>query len=462
VPGRKLVHDDPFGVANQARTEHFVLYWGDETLIEPHDATDLLAVFEGAWADEIDRMGYPAPASTDRYYFPVYVCNSGGGTPSCLGTAGYFNVDLTGFPYIAVNPNAVVLPDAAGAPLARHEFFHAIQASTGRFAYEGLGAWYFEATAEWASARGAPASPDAGEAVGGYTLLPQLPLNYFDYPDGAPELQELHQYGAFLFPMDLSESFGIELVRDSWTEPGREPDPIEVLRTLLADGGEDLNEVWLDHIAHNAVFDYPDGEDYAAESRRYEALWDGMRIADTAPRHGGSGVVTGASAPYRYGAAQILLEQPADGILQVRVAGRPYGTEGSKANYGARIVRDFGDRIAYVPVPFDGWEGAVEFHTGKEDAIWLVVGAWTPDASRWESEQFPFQWSLEIVDPPEDAATTPAADPPEDDADGPVAVAEAVPAEPGAPGCSCDSGGSPLAVAWFAGILGVRRRRSVA
>lgn len=451
---------DPYGLPNLLESANFVVRWGDGAGIDPADIARLSDAFELAWAVQIDTMDHPAPYGTDGYRFNVYIGDSGSGAPDDLGAAGYYYPDPEGWPMVVVAAITLDIPENADNTAA-HEFYHAIQDTTARYVYDGVSAWYWEATAEWAANETLPWNAYLGSFLFGYLLLPELPVNFFDYPDSGA-LQEYHQYGAFLFPYDLTRTVDWELIRDSWSDTGTEPDPLEVQRAWLAERGLDFDELWLDHLGHNAAYDYPHGESYAASVAAMAPYFpEAVPILQRVPRTGGEGDVAGAEAPRRYGSSTIALDAPVDGVLTVTIEGDEAGSEGSPARIGARIVRvfDAGARIEQVPVPFDGPRGSLVLDgVGDEDTIWLTVGTWTPEwsADRWITEGFGYRWTL-AVDPVEGTGTD-TAEPIEPPVDS-VPPAGSPDAADGPEGCGCASRpGANVSVALLL-VLAARARR---
>lgn len=432
---------DPYALPNAARGTRFVVRWGDQGGISDDEARRLLAAMERAWEVVVDTLGHPAPATTDTTLFNVYVGDTGG--PSGYGAGGYYTVDDEGYPMVVVATSSIRFDPAFADHAGQHEFYHAVQDSTARYAYDGPAAWYWEATAEWAALEIDPTNPYDGPFVFAYLALPGLPVDTFDYPDTGA-LVEYFQYGSFLFPHALGQTYGFELVRDSWTVPGSEGDPLEVLRAGLAERGADLDEAWLDHLARNVGFDYDAGELFRATYDLWASWYpEQSRITAEVAGTGGSGELA-PDALHRYGAANLLLAEPDPGTLEVRLVGADTGDLGSPARYGARVVRERRDGTTEVlAVPFDGAIGALRVPVeGDEAAIWVTVGAWTPerDPLRWTEEGFPLAWSL-VVLPPE--APEPSA---------PRAIAA-----PEACGCDAVSSGAGGAVVGLLMVLARRR-----
>lgn len=445
---------DPYELPNEATSDNFAVHWGSTGNVDAGDADVLLAAFEQAWAVQVEDMAHPAPLTTASWKFNVYVADTGDGAPGSYGAGGYYWVDGDGYPMVVISRWA--LADASvAASTAHHEFYHAVQGSLARFTYQDPGAWFWEATAEWAAIETDPDSEATGTFAFGYLLLPHYSANFFDYPDTGT-LQEYHQYGAFLLPHDLTRQHGWELVRDTWTDPGSEPDPLEVMRGWLAERDADLDALWLDHLAHNAVYDYDAGDRYRDVVEAYEPYFPEASVVVADVRgDGGEGEVEGDLAPRRYGGNTIELKAPWEGTLVVAIEGDRKGSEDSSALWGARVVREWHDgTLEYHEVPFDGRNGALEVErVGEEASIWLAVGAWTEAWSGpgWHDETFAYRWSMTVVEP--EPETTSAS------------VASTGSAEP-ARACGCGHGspgvGLWVAAAWLRGRAGRRPARSPA
>ncbi len=403
LPPGELAQRDAYGVPNVQTSAHFAVRWGNGGAVASAVVDALLASLEDAWTVQVVEMAHPPPVGTDAYLFNVYVGDTGDGAPPGYGTGGYYWVDVDGAPMIVVSNATLAFADSADAT-AIHEFYHAIQGSLDRFPYDGLGAWFWEATAEWAAIETHPTNPDTGSLLFGYLLLPDLAVNDFDYPDSGA-LEEYHQYGAFLLPHYLTTRVvGFELVRDAWVVPGPNEDPLEVLREGLARDGIDFDAVWLDHLAANATYDYPQGEQWQAGVEA-AAQWFGGGRPTTATTVGDGyhepiRVEGPGRAPGRYGYNLIELEAPIPGDLEVWIAGDAQGDAGSPARFVAAIIQVNGGLPTVTPVPFDGATGQLTLPVAGADDLLLVVGAFTPDTAHWQEEAFPYTFTMSIGPPP--------------------------------------------------------------
>lgn len=411
APGAPKAERDPLLLPNSLVSANFRLAWGNTAPFDTADAMSLLTSLEHSWTVEIDELGHPAPMGTEGYLFNVYAGSSGDGAPESNGVAGYYNLDEEGYPMLVIDESLIAEGGTYVEGTAAHEFYHAVQGSTARYSYEGLGAWFWEATATWVMYQVYPDHPDYATFLFGYAFLPHYSANYFDYFDTG-RLEEYHQYGAFVFPHYLTEQVADpSLVRDAWLDPGTEPDPMVVMGELLGARGLDLHEVWLDHVAHDVLWDYEDHENLRAYAEAYVDDYEESAnvVVAQVSALGTDGFVLGpeSATPRRYGSNTIRIATPAPGNLRVRVHGVADGFDDSPAFWGARVVREFADHIEYESVPFElqeFWEGELLVEgVGDEQALWLVVGTWTADPApeTWMTEQFPFEYEVtpEEVEP---------------------------------------------------------------
>jgi hypothetical protein len=401
---------DAYGVPNSRTSEHFVLRWGNARRVDSAALDALLLAFEDAWAVEIEEMGHTRPYGSGEYYFNVYVGDSGSGAPEGHGAAGYYTADVEGWPMIVVGVNTLDSRDYADIT-AVHEFYHAIQGATRRYDYDfsGPSAWFWEATATWASSVVYEENPGYASFLAGYAFLPHKRLNFFDYPDSG-QLQEYYQYGAFIFPLHVSDRLGSwQAVRDTWEDPGDDPDPLAVLRDKVAEQGGDMDALWLDHIARNTTWDYPQGGFFRAAIADWSAFPESRnQVAATLPALGMQGFVDGPSSlPLeRYGSHTLEMRVPQDGRYTFTLQGDALGSLGGTARWGATavVVRSGADP-EYRPVPFDGPRGELVMDDlDGASRVYVALGAWTEDSgARWGVETYDYAYlmSFEPAEAPE-------------------------------------------------------------
>jgi len=465
---------DAYGVtANELLTDNFVFRWGNSGGVTTAEVERLAAAFEETWLIEIDTQGHPLPTGADTWRFNVYIGSSGGGTPTDGGAAGYFWYDSNGWPMIVVGAGTLDNGDYADITAA-HEFYHAIQGGTDRYPYEGDSAWFWEASATWASATVYPDNLNYASFLFGYAFLPHYPANYFNYADSW-NVEDYYQYGAFILPLHLTElTADRSLVREVWTDDGPESDPLSMLQRLMDDRGLDFDEAFLDHAARMATLDYE-------HENAYQAVLDGYArhfsesdnvVADEVDGSTG-GLIDGPSAlsPYRYGYNAIRIDPGDAERLTIEVVGESTGSRGNVAYWGGRVVVEDGRDRTYAPVDFDGTDGTATVSGLNGETVWLVVSPWSRETRDFDRETFSYQYSVtadgeEPVDPgdtgePEDTGDTDVPDDsgtPGSEDSGPLEVGTAQPATFDKEG-GCSSVGLLGGGLWTVGLLAVARRR---
>jgi MYXO-CTERM domain-containing protein len=453
-PSGEREERDAYGeFPNEIEGEHFVVKWGDSGGVDEAGVEALLAAFENAWSVEVEEMGYPAPAYSDAYYFNIYVGDTGSGTPDGYGTSGYYNTDSDGYPMIVVAAETLSDPTWARGT-ATHEFFHSLQDVTDRYDYTGESAWYWEATAMWMEGEVLDGYEDYMAFLYGYALLPELPVYFFDYPDTGA-LQEYHQYGAFIFPRYISEiAADWEVIRDSWVVDLDADTPQDAIATLLADRDIDFADTFGDYAAHNATWDYADGDRYAEWVDYYGDYYraDDHRIVADVDSDGTDGLVAAPddTLPGRMAYNIVAVWRPGNDPLRVSFEGAAEGSRGSPADWRVTVVIDRDGGPEYVPVPLAGDAGDVLVPAAVDaDAVYLVAAAVPVNARADET----FAWSYGFVPEPaaeDDTASDLPRTPDVDGGDGKVA------------GCGCVSTGTPPGALFTAfagmGLLAARRR----
>ena len=421
---------------NSARSDNFVVKWGDDASVDEADVDALLDAFESAWAVEVLDMGHPPPVTTTDYLFNVYLGGTGDGTPPSYGYAGYYYLDGDGYPMVVIGVEGLGDTDVA-ASTAAHEFYHALQDAVERpYPYEGVSAWYLEATAEWASGEALPDNDNYAMFLFGYGLLPELPLSAFDYADTGA-LAEYHQYGAFVFPRYLSEVLGERaMVVDSWVDHGDDDDPVHVLTDALDARGLAIADTFGDFAARNVLWDYEDGRVYGRNVRQAEGWYERTVEVAAVDAEETWAAAPAVTWPARYGYNVVRLRGFEEGTLVVGFDGDDAGTAGSPSAWRTTLVHDAVEGPAYVP-----FEGSVEVEeAGGGD--WYLVAAAVPDSAE-EGETFGWQYQFSVL-------------PPEEDEDPPAGKEE----EQGEPqACGCSSGGMPPSVLVLLGLAAIVRRR---
>ena len=462
----KAERDMYCGSCNTLSSDNFILRWGSG--ITQAQAQDVLDSFEYSWNVEIAQMGYEAPATTDSYLFNIYIGDSGSGTPAGYGAAGYFTGDQQGFPMIVLAKQTVWDEYYLDGTIA-HEFFHALQSRTNRYDYDeyGPGAWYWEATANWAESVVYPDEVGMAYFLVGYTYFPHYPVNFFDYPNESL-LQEYHQYGAFIFPLHLTEiEASNQIIRSSWQDQSALTDPMDVLDKYLQADGTTIEEAWLNHIARMTVMDYRLGNAYEQYLSYYRGYPESQnRYAATVTQSGSNGWTAGPSAtkPQRFGHNTIIARNLSASSMTFAIRGESTGSKGSTAIYGGTVTKVRGNTVTYHPLEFSGRNGDVTLSGIQSgDEYYLTVGVWTSawDPNKIYSETFDYEYRISAVD---GVASEPSGEPANE-----PSVPAGEPSNDLVPGLNDDedvkagcSMVSDLELGWFAGvgILGLYRRRS--
>jgi uncharacterized protein (TIGR03382 family) len=395
LPPAEKLERDAYGVPNSWSSERFVVRWGNGENIEQADVEELAAQFEYAWDKEVDEMQHPAPLTTETYRFNVYIGDTGDGTPDGYGAGGYYNLDREGYPMIVI-PYDSFRDLNYVETVTPHEFYHAIQDATGSYSYSGEGAWYWEATAVWIEPYVNQGELSYADFLPGVALLSYLPIHFFDYPDRG-QLQEYHQYGAFIFPRYLSEQvLDWTAIRDSWVEP-QGTTPLSSLWNQLAEAGLEPEEVFGDFTAHNAAWDYEDGNYYARVVDQYAGWYGFGQEVDILPG-GGTGDFIEApedTRPESLGYNVVAYRNPPAGPILVELGLDLVGDRGSEGAWEVRVVVE-GETIEYSRLDVvDGlasWSGEL---AGTEETLYLVVA----EIGQRTKEGETFGWRYKVTHP---------------------------------------------------------------
>jgi hypothetical protein len=432
-------------------SENFILKWGANAPPNPDEVEQILLALERSWDSELNVMGHAQPSGSDTHLFNVYFGDSGDCAPSAFGMGGYYTTDPEGWPMIVLS-NGVFDDGDYGRTTVAHEFYHAVQHAEGSFANSDDARWWWEATAMWVESVVYPSTTDYYTFLHGYAFQPHRQLNSYTYPENGV-LEEYHQYGAGIWPRYLTEfEADWSLIRDSWSLSGPDDDPVEVIRDLLE---SDLDQVFADFAAHNAVWDYFHG-DGMEEWLNYMEDVSGFgsqdaRIVDTVVSGGTSTdwqTPPQETLPERYGYNVIRMSGPNDGTMVVRFRGEATGSQASEARWLIRVVREKPSGIEYEELVVIDGEGQLTLRdVGPELAIYLVV---TVSSPAWRSnETFEYTYQMDMGAPSStDSSSMPTAwSPSFNDPDS-------------SKGWACSSAAAPWrAVWWWLPLVGLIRRR---
>lgn len=437
--GGVLGERDAYGLSGALANDRFVVRWGPDAGDLTTEAAGLLAELDRAWQVQVVELGYPLPATTDEWKFNVYVGDTGGGAPEGLGTAGYFWFDPEDFPILVI-----ALSDFKEQPsrewTAAHEYHHAVQWAIGSYLYEGEGAWFFEASAEWATTMVLPESSYNGSMLGPYAMLSYLGVPFFDYPDEGL-LTEYHQYGAFIFPRFVSEKLlGPDVVRLAWTEPDADNEPMLALARQLENAGISLADALADFGAANVTWDYEASESYSFWATSWIDLYPGQDftlvgelpiIEDDVPV-----AAPAETLPERFGLNMMAREIPASGTWRVIV---------DADGIAARLVVE-GVAVQVLPVA-----ETLEVELEEGDRVTLVIAAVDPD--QHPRARTPWSAGLRLLESPGEGEGEGEGEGDRDDLDRDDEPAPAL-------GCGgCAASDAPALAPALAGLALVRRRR---
>jgi MYXO-CTERM domain-containing protein len=400
---------DAFGVPETPTTSaHFALRTGPMIAVDAAKAQLILDALEKAFQKEVVDMGLPAPVGSAQYLVNAYIGNSGGGAPDIDFEGAYTSVDREGFPYMTIHPSLLRDGEALQTTTA-HELFHTIQDATGpRFEYdEGLrSGWYWEATAEWASAEVYPTYVE--EFVGAFAMQPQVSVNYMDYPD-MDTLIEYHHYGAAILPRYLTEKLADwTLVRDSWKQmpPPAPRTPVAALDALLATRGTSLRAHLADFALSNTIWDYAKGDAYARyadETVQSFGRESDLRVVDDLPAGGTTAErrVDAEKLPWGLAYNVIRVKRPTPGPWTVVFRGDAAGSSGDPAAFDVIVARTKGNGRTLVEAKrlalTDG-AGTLDLpEVGATESLLLVVGSIPEDFVA--EETFGYTYELKSTAP---------------------------------------------------------------
>jgi hypothetical protein len=462
-PDGHLVDRDPFSVdANRMSSAHFALKWGSTHPLSTSDADMILSQLEASHDAQVSGWNLPDPTGIGGTLFNVYVGDTGSEVPSVGGSAGYFTLDSEGYPYVVLSSGALGEWDYLES-IIDHEFFHAVQWATGAFSLTSSQLWYWEATATWAEGRLQPDHDYFLYWLPWYALRPTTEIGHHSVDDYGHEPPDLHQYGAFILPWYISETFSEEVVLASWRDGYIGEDPIHALDTALGD--TEIADVIADQAAANFSWEYAHGERFSSQMLAFS---DTFAHRDT--RRTGSIALEDnwwtheQTAPDSYGYHYVAL--PSSALTQARetqslaLAIGVHSTEDSDLSYRARLIEGEGGVYTSHIVDSHARQTWIEISPGV-DELWLAVTTTTDPEDIPGDAAYQYRWmpleELEDTGAPDTAEDEPVEDTAETSR--PVFHDEPTRA-PKTEGCSCSTG-SPASMLWLAPLLLLRRKGDI-
>ncbi len=217
---------------------------------------------EASWQALITEQQWPQPVSADDFLLPVYI------DPSLEGTGLTIEWEMPdfpqGIPIIYLHPDSAA-NDSFFRALSGHELHHAIQyGMRGQYSSENEEAWFWEASAEWASELAQPDLDIYAWSSPYYSLRPWLRFDSFE---------EYHQYGMFVLNAYLEEHVtGPGGMRAVWAISTDRPE-VGWDELLVESTGLPVDELWGGFVAAMAQEDLRESSLY--EEVVSERLTDG-------------------------------------------------------------------------------------------------------------------------------------------------------------------------------------------
>ena len=235
------------------------------------DYVERIALYADSSRRVNDQLGYYSPpqdggtGGDDKYdIYLVSILAYGGTSPESPGDSSWNDYtsyilvhrNLYGFP-----PNDDPQGDTIGAQkvTCAHEYFHAVQLAYDFDIQNNL--WWMEATATYMEEVVFP------EVNDNYSYLPY----FFNYPNRSIHYtnDDYHMYGAFVWPLYLSERFNASVILESWLAC-RYVTPFAAIDSALADFGRRVSGVFPEFTIWNYFTNdragtttyYPEGPNY--------------------------------------------------------------------------------------------------------------------------------------------------------------------------------------------------------
>ena len=324
------------------------------------------------------------PKGSDKYYYNVYIHNSGPDLFPDDWAQGQ-GTDDEGYPYLSLPAN-LTTKDYHGYV---HEGFHIFQynANSPGFKYSGDSQWYIEASANWFVNIRYPKDTDGficGQAV---TAIPQVPMWYsFENKkpgDKSSWLRDDHQYGMNIYLYYLTEVCHVPrytIAHGFYDKTALLPQ--EFLYSKL--GGSDMRKYFADWAVHSTTdFDYLSRiqvERLKKEYQKYGDPDDNHSIVKTFTNEGTNGwmEVPAGEAPGAWAYNVYKIENRSSGTYSIGLQGDDFGSLGTASWFTARVAvsNKNGSNDFYSMRLPDTREGELKVKVSTENReIWIVVAS---------------------------------------------------------------------------------------
>lgn len=222
-------------------------------------------IFDLVWAKEVDSMGYNPPPSDNWYQpnggdgkFDVYLKNispsyygytdpdSSSGNSQSYTSYIVVRNDYNGMCYGHADPYDCLRVTAA------HEFFHAIQFGYDASEFEFVDQnnqntfkpYWMEMSATWMEDEVYDQVNDYLGYLPSFFRHPEWSLKTFSYNNTIAD-SALHTYGACVWPIYLSEKFGVNIIKDIWYQCGLVAGPNVISCKGDCPGGKSATDIAL-------------------------------------------------------------------------------------------------------------------------------------------------------------------------------------------------------------------------
>jgi hypothetical protein len=231
-------------------------------------------IFDYVWLKEVDTMGYRQPpgdgfagGGSDLYDIYIYDLDRvwGYGVLGITETESQTSPSWSYTSFIHMNNGYVyppLYPEAKQYDLmsvtAGHEFFHAIQ--FGYDVYEGYDPYpdwkpyWLEMSSTWMEDQTFDDVNDYVNYLSSFFNYPWLSLKTFG---SGSAVEILHPYASCVFPIYLTEKFGVDVMKDIWTECGRIPynNTFAAIDTALKPFGAGFDNAFKEFLVWNLFTD---------------------------------------------------------------------------------------------------------------------------------------------------------------------------------------------------------------